>query len=143
MLGTDLKNIDSHLRLGLITLSIVYPITKKRHFRLLKTLSIELSNNDIIVIPKDFEFDGSSSPRFLWWLFPSYGDFFFGALIHDWMYQTNYLSDEVGVKFAQKFADDEMYLWSSKLNKRNLGKRIDNWMRWKAVRLFGKKVYIK
>ena len=139
----NLHTIESDLRLGLVRLNIVYPMTKKSHFRLLNNLAVTLSNDATVVIPKDFEFDGSSSPRFLWWLFPSYGDFFFAALIHDWLYQTKYMSNELGDKFAQELADKEMLLWSNRINKRNLGKTLDNYARYYAVRLFGKKVYKK
>jgi len=141
MLDVSIENIKSVLKLGLVHLNMVYPITNKSHFRLLTNLRVQLSNDAVIIIPKDFQFDGSSSPRFMCWLFPSYGDFFFAALIHDYLYQTQYLSEGTRYKFAQKFADKEMLLWSNKLNKRNMGKRIDNYLRYYAVRLFGKKVY--
>jgi hypothetical protein len=141
MVNINLHTIENELKLGLVRLNIVYPMTKKSHFRLLNNLSVTLSNDAIIIIPKDFEFDGSSAPRFLWWLFPSYGDFFFAALIHDFMYQTKYLADELGEEYAQKLADKEMLLWSNRINKKNIGKTLDNYCRYYAVRLFGKKVY--
>jgi hypothetical protein len=143
MVDVNLNNIKSVLRLGFIHLNIVYPITSKSHFRLLNDVSVRLSNDATIVIPKDFQFDGSSSPRFLWWLFPSYGDFFFAALIHDYMYQTNYMANDLGSEYAREFADKEMRTWSILLNDRNIGKQIDNHSRYYAVRLFGKKVYNK
>jgi len=141
MLDIDLHNIETSLKLGLVRLCIVYPITKKSHFRLLNNVSVKLSNDAVIIIQKDFQFDGSSVPRFMWWAFPSYGDFFFAALIHDYLYHTKYMAKEIGMKAAQEFADKEMLLWSNRLNKRNLGKTLDNYLRYYAVRLFGKKVY--
>ena len=90
MLDVTIYNIKSLLRLGFVKVIPVYPITKESHFRLIVPLKIVLSNGFEIVIPKDFEFDGSSAPRFIWWIFPSYGDFFFAALIHDYLYSIKY-----------------------------------------------------
>lgn len=141
MLDINLHTIERNLKLGLVRFSPVYPITKKSHFKLLGSLKITLSNHMDIVIPKDFQFDGSSSPRFLWWLFPSYGDFFFAALIHDYLYQHKYMSESLGDKYAKRFADEEMLIWSNRINDRNIGKIIDNYLRYYAVRWFGKRVY--
>jgi hypothetical protein len=143
MVDVNLNNIKSVLGLGLIHLNIVYPLTNKSHFRLLNNVSVRLSNDATIVIPKDFQFDGSSSPRFLWWIFPSYGDFFFAAMLHDWLYQQNYMSDDLGNDYAQEFADKEMRTWSIILNDKTIGKQMDNYLRYYAVRLFGKRVYNK
>ena len=142
MLDVDLENIESLLKLGLIKVNLVYPITKSSHFRLGVDLSIKLSNGNKVLIPKDFEFDGSSAPRFLWWFFPSYGDFFFAAVIHDYLYHTKYMSEDLGMDYAQKFADKEMLRWSILLNRKSFGKQIDNYMRYYAVKLFGKKQYL-
>lgn len=142
MLDVDLENIESLLKLGLIKVNLVYPITKSSHFRLENNLSIKLSNGNKILIHKGFEFDGSSSPRFLWWAFPSYGDFFFAAILHDRLYDLKYMADDLGMDYAQKFADEEMLLWSNVLNKKTFGKKVDNYSRYKAVRWFGKKQYL-
>ena len=143
MLEINIHTIKSNLTNNLVKLSISYPITNKSHFVLLESLSITLTNFDVIVIPKGFKFDGSSAPRFLWWLFPSYGDFFFAALVHDYLYSTKYKVEELGNKNAQKFADKEMLFWSNIINDKHIGKKIDNYLRYIAVRLFGKKVFIK
>lgn len=143
MLDVNIHTIKGLLISGLIKISPVYPITRKSHFRLIESVSVTLSNNDVIDIPKGFQFDGSSAPRFLWWLFPSYGDFFFAALIHDYLYQINYLSESNGTKVAQEFADNEMLRWSQVINDRNIGKTLDNYLRFYAVRMFGRKVYLK
>ncbi len=136
MLEVNMNNIQSKLRLGHIHINMVYPIRKDAHFRLERSIRVELSNGDFIVVPKDFEFDGSSSPRFLWWALPSYGDFFFAALIHDYLYATQYKHTLLGYKKAQKLADNEMLTWSNKLN----NNKVDNSLRFWAVRLFGRKV---
>lgn len=143
MIDVNLNNARSILGLGLIQFNIVYPMTKKSHFRLKNNLSVKLSNDAVIAIPKEYEFDGSSAPRFLWWLFPSYGDFFFAALVHDYLYTIKYMSNDIGDKYAQEFADKEMFLWSNVVNNKNIGKIIDNYLRFKAVRWFGKKEFNK
>ena len=135
------KNIVDNLKKGVVKTSMVYPITKDRHFVILEELTIKLSNEEIIKIPKGFIFNGSSSPRFLWWLFPSYGDFFFAAIIHDYLYHIRFKSDKINIKLAKKFADKEMLIWSDILNNRNFGKKVDNYLRYYAVLLFGMKQY--
>lgn len=143
MVDITFYNIISTLKTGVIYFNVVFPMTKKSHFRLKNNLSVKLSNDSVIAIPVDFEFDGSSSPRFLWWLFPSYGDFLFASLIHDYLYQIDYMREDIGVKEAQKFADKEMLFWSNRVNNKHIGKIIDNYLRYYAVRLFGRKLYIK
>jgi hypothetical protein len=137
MLDVDIKNIKSLLKMGLIHVNMVYPIRKDAHFRLENDLKITLSNGYIIQIPRNFEFDGSSSPRFLWWALPSYGNFFFAALIHDYLYLNQYMHTNIGYKQAQKLADKEMLIWSNEINEN----KLDNKLRYWAVRLFGRKAY--
>ncbi len=94
-------------------------------------ITIKLSNNDIITIPKGFKYDLSSSPRFLWSILPPDGDFAIGALIHDYLY--------VNKLYNRKFNDLEMLKWSIVMNgTRKISLRnIDNYTRYYGVRLFG------
>ena len=62
MVDINLYNVKSVLKIGLVHIALIYPITKNNHFRLLKPLKITLSNGADIVIPKDFEFDGRIPP---------------------------------------------------------------------------------
>jgi hypothetical protein len=135
------KNVVEHLKKGLVKTSMFYPITKDAHYIVEEELTIKLSDESIIKIPKGFIFNGSSSPRCLWWLFPSYGDFFFAAIIHDYLYDIKFKSNEINIKLAKKFADKEMLIWSNIINKRNFGKKVDNYLRYYAVLLFGMKQY--
>ena len=112
----------------------VVGFNSKSKYRLVEPLSFQLSNGDCIEIPKGFEWDGSSVPRFLWWLLPPDGDFEVGALIHDYLYIK-----KRELNYTRKFADKEMLLWSKALsgtNKLSL-RNIDNYTRYFAVRLFG------
>ena len=126
----DKNNVVKMLKNGYVKASVVYPITKNNHFILLEEVKVELSDGKIIGIPKGFIFNGSSSPRFLWWIFPSYGNFLFASLVHDYLYEIRY-------KFDKKYADKEMLFWSNLINKKHFGKKIDNYLRYYAVLLFG------
>lgn len=101
-------------------------------FRLLKDITVQLSNGDVVTIPRGFKTDLSSVPNFLWSVFSPYGNFLLAAIIHDYLYVKDYIS--------QKFADKEMLIWSDRINPKN---RVDNYLRYIAVRLFGKSVYEK
>lgn len=94
-------------------------------------ITIKLSNNDVITIPKGFKYDLSSSPRFLWSILPPDGDFAIGALIHDYLYENKL--------YTRKFNDLEMLKWSRVMNgTRKISLRnIDNYTRYYGVRLFG------
>ena len=101
-------------------------------FILIKDIIVQLSNGDVITIPKGFKTDLSSVPNFLWPVLSPYGDFLLAAIIHDYLYVKDYIS--------QKFADKEMLIWSNVINPR---KKLDNILRYWGVRLFGKTVYKK
>ena len=109
----------------LIQLSFIYSYRSRKYWEILRPVSIQLSSGEVIVIPKGFVTDLSSVPRFLWAIFPPFGDFLLAALIHDYLYVFN-----VGTR---KDADREMLIWSNVLNDH----KIDNKLRYYAVRLFG------
>ncbi len=111
----------------------------KQFFEISEGFEWELSNGDIIFIHKGFRFDGSSVPGVLTPLLPKFGKFMMAALVHDFLYITDYMRHEWGFKKAKKFADDEMLLISNFYHKN----KIDNYTRYIGVRLFGGKVYKK
>lgn len=110
---------------------------------LLEDLKVTLSNGETITVPKGFETDLSSIPEILWGVLKPFGDFIVAPIVHDWMYRTDYKADELGYRKAQKFADDEMYYLSKLTNGKKWHNRLDNWLRWKGVRLFGGNTYKK
>lgn len=116
-------------------------VENDKYFVVLKDITIELTDGERIKIRKGFRFDGSSVPKWLRGIFPTYGPFLIAALIHDWMYVKDYRRNYMGLRDAQKFADNEMLLWSMVLNNRNWLAKLDNKLRYRAVRMFGKKVY--
>jgi hypothetical protein len=120
-----------------IVLSPYYNSPQRKYWKLKEPLYVVLSNNELIIIPKDFVTDLSSVPKLLWHLFPPFGDFLLAALIHDYLYVEDYNVENLGWKEARKFADQEMLIWSNAINKN----KLDNHLRYYAVRMFGKTLY--
>ncbi len=129
----NLDNIKYHLVSG------NNPIIKKRvygndtvnQYALQCQVSIELSNKQVVIIPRLYTWDLASVPRFLWGFIPPDSDAELAFLIHDYLYENKIIS--------RKFSDNEMLKWSivtngtKKLSLRN----IDNYTRYYGVRLFG------
>ena len=118
------------------------PYAKRKYWKTLEDVPIKLSNGDIITVPKGFRWDLSSVPGFLHGIAKPYGKFIWGALIHDWMYVHDYKRNDLGTRKARKLADKEMLYVSDQHNASFWGK-IDNRLRYIAVRLFGGFVYKK
>jgi hypothetical protein len=57
------------------------------------------------------------------------------------LYVIDYKRKTLGSKEAQKLADKEMLLWSDATNYYSNWALVDNWLRYLAVRLFGRKKY--
>ncbi len=125
-----LDNVVSELKEGgVIQRERIYHAEKKKKYRLTNFVFIELSSGDRINIPMGFEWDLSSSPRLLWPILPPDGDFEIAGLIHDYLYGDS--------KYSRKFADKEMLIWSKTVNRSRVWHRIDNQLRFIAVRMFG------
>lgn len=101
-------------------------------FTIEEDIKVELSDGSSIFIPKGFNTDLSSSPRWLWSLFPPIGDFIIASVVHDYLYSED-------VSRGRLFADKEMLLISYVHNK----SKVDNYLRFLAVRVFGKKYFNK
>lgn len=110
-------------------------------WKLTQDIEVELlTTGETITIKAGMITDLSSVPKFLWGLFPPYGNFLPAAIVHDWMYIEDYKRKELGDKVARWNADREMLLQSMKYNPK---KRIDNFIRYIFVRLFGGTIYKK
>ena len=110
-------------------LPLDYIVDDDECWELTEDIEGTLSNGVSFKIPKGFRTDGSSSPRWLWSLFPPIGKFFLAAIVHDYLYFTG-LTPKVD-------ADLEMLRISNKLN----DNKLDNFLRFIAVLLFGRKSY--
>lgn len=132
----DFQNIcEVQNEFSIIKKQRVIGSNNKTKYRLLEPIKIKLSCGDIITIPEGFIWDGSSVPRFLWWLLPPEGDFEIAGLIHDYLYVNKRV-----FPYTRKFVDQEMFKWSkcvsgtsNKISLRNL----DNYTRYFFVNLIG------
>jgi hypothetical protein len=118
--------------------SRVYGKNTINKYTLINAISIQLTDGKVITIPKGFEWDLASVPKFLWWLMSPDVDSEIAYLIHDYLY--------INQTLPRKEADLEMYKWAVVTNgtrKKLTARNIDNWLRWKAVVLFGNSVYKK
>lgn len=110
----------------------------KIYYRLVAPLTFKLTNGDVITIPRGFEWDLSSVPRFLWGILPPDGDMETPSILHDYLYMNKL--------YSREFADREMLLWSKAtsgtLNKWSI-RNIDNQIRYIAVRSLGWYVWNK
>ena len=117
----------------------IYDSEKKwEKFELYKAIKIELSNGDVITIPKGFKHDKRSSWKISMIISPQ-SDSLIAYILHDFLYRTCYKSDELGMRKARKFADEEMYKWANATSKKKLSELISYY----AVRIGGKSVYKK
>lgn len=134
----SLKNINGFLRYvkNPIEKSRIHGTTKTIKYKLLRSISIKLSNKMIIKIEKGFIWDDASVPKFLQCFMSTVNDAEIAYLIHDYLYENRY---ELGI--SKSFADKEMYLWCKATNntKNWSFKRIDNYLRYLAVKWFGRK----
>lgn len=117
----------------LIQLSPVYMYKKSSIYKVLRELTVELSNGKIITIPKGFLTDGSSSPSLVTQIFPRLGDFTLAAIIHDYLY----VEKPEGI--SQRDADYEMLFWSKIINRN----KVDNRLRYWYVKIGGFLVWLK
>ena len=103
-------------------------------------ITFKLSNGDIINIPQNYKWDGSSVPRIFWWFFVPDGDFEVASLIHDYLYEN-----KKQLKYNRKFSDTEMLVWSNEVNGTNNRsfRNFDNLLRYYVVRLFGFSIWNK
>jgi hypothetical protein len=139
-----LENISSlQKEYSLISKTKIRGNNSRPRYRLDVTLKIQLSNGMNITIPKGFEWDLSTVPRFAWGVLAPDGDFELAYLIHDYLWvnkeEMAIHFEYYGMDFNQKFTDDEMLKWAKftngteKISIRN----IDNLIRYYGVRFFG------
>lgn len=88
------------------------------------------------IIPKGFDFDGASIPKFLnAWLSPV-GVLLIASIIHDWLYKNTYLAVEDGsdVHFLERDQCDKLF---REINISVNGFTVLNYTCWIALKLFG------
>ncbi len=89
------------------------------------------------IIPKGFRCDLASVPQFLQNLLPTYPPSLKAYIVHDWVYITEFKREELGDYKARKLCDDIMLKIANEL----WGNKLDNYLRYFGVRVFGWIVY--
>jgi len=118
----------------------------ERVWEVTEDIHVILSDNYKLLIPKGFETDLRSVPTWLWGIIQPYNNALFAYLIHDRLYadKLGQMKHFIGKKgeikpyLAKKFADNEMYKWSSALAP---DRKLENYLSYLAVRWFGNPVY--
>ena len=76
-------------------------------------------------VPKDFQTDFASVPRFLWPLLPPHGRVKKAAILHDWLYQQSHIPREHCDRvFLEAMTADHV-------------PPVQRWAMYEGVRLFG------
>lgn len=117
--------------------------THPRHWETTVEMSIQLSDNFILNIPKGYVWDGASVPKFLWFIFPPIDKGWIGDLIHDRLWEDKQSQFEYfgySTYEARKFADEERVRWRRELAE---DKKIFNFVSNLVIRLIGGFYYSK
>jgi len=111
----------------LIVQSYVYSDKSAKYWKIQNPLTIELSNGEVINIPKGFVYDMSTVPKWLWSFVRPFNDGLFGYLVHDALYTDKTTG------MTRKQCDKEMLFWTNITN----DNKFDNYLRYYIVRLLG------
>ena len=122
--SVEVNNVKKDYKIGVISAQIY----GKRNEVVTDDFLINVFGTTICV-PKGFEYDGASVPRFFWWWLPPYGEYKTWACVHDWLYYSGL--------YDQKLCDDIFLIL---MRYGDTGK-LRRFVIWIAVRLFGKKAY--
>ena len=123
-------NAVSVLKQGYVLNTSYQFFSKGRKFwKIVDPILVELSDDTVIEIPRGFETDLSSVPKWLWSIVRPYGDFLLAAIVHDYLYHIQI--------FSRKKTDREMLFWSRIINDKTIINKIDNHVRYLIVRLIG------
>lgn len=125
--------IDELMTDSLIVQSYVYSDKSSKFWKIREPLTVQLSTGKIINIPRDFYYDMSTVPKWLWSITRPYNDGLFGYLVHDCLYVIR------NHKLTRKEVDREMLFWTNITN----SNKFDNYFRYVIVRLVGWWVWFK
>ena len=106
----------------------ITPIEKYR-YEICRNIDISVDRR-IFIVPKGFETDLLSSPKFMWSLIPPQkSEYMLPAIIHDYFYRSG------GVCMTRKYADEILY---NSLIAKNVSKSTSKFI-YVGVRFFGYK----
>ncbi len=116
---------------------ITYDV-KKKIWITLYDFSHEVDEYYTITIPKGFEFNLASVPRFLWVLIPPFELSISAPLVHDYLYrnkgktdQRSYIRAEADRMFETLMEREGVVLWKRKAA--YLAVRVFGWVTWYQV----------
>ena len=98
-------------------------------FTTIRDIKFVMSDGTLVFIPKGYETDLASVPRFLWSFVPPFGEYTFAAIIHDFLYDHGL--------YSKKFADRE-FRYIMKYSNVGMKKRF---LMYNSVKFFGKGSY--
>lgn len=116
-----------------------------RRWKLKKEFTYRIGSkcsNKKVMVPIDFITDFASFPlwRLLFWWLPMWAKYQKGAVLHDWLYQSQIWWGEKDLEYhatTREEADDIFYE-AMKIDFRNhKSGRLIAWLEWKAVRIAG------
>lgn len=116
---------------------------KWEYFELMNSFIVDIGKGRLIEFKEGFKWDLSSVPSFLWWLFKPFGRFDLAYIVHDKVYQKKGKMN--GFNLTRKEGDELMKDIALELtDTRKISfRRLDSWIRYHTVRLFGWKVWNK
>jgi len=100
-------------------------------------IDFELTNGDVITVPKGFKTDLATVPKLVRPVINTYGDFLLGVIIHDWIYSTDYKRKEMGDYKNRLFADEQFRFFALKFDTNKL--RVNTM--YYSIRAFGRSIY--
>ena len=138
--GNIIYSIDTIREDSKVKNPVVYSVViggKKWHTHKLENSVTLLLGSKVITIPKGFTWDLSSVPRIFWSIIRPFGYDDIAYLIHDYLYQNKPSG------WDRSRSDKEMLLWAKAMKgtKKVSFRNWDIYIRYYAVKLFGKKVW--
>lgn len=106
-------------------------------------ISLTLSDDHIVVIPKGYIWDGASVPSWLWWLFKPIDEGAIGDLIHDYLWDNKVkeiIRFNGSINKARKFSDRERVIIRNFYAPK---KKIKTFITNLVIRLIGSFFYTK
>ena len=104
----------------------------------LSDMEFTLRDGSKITVPAGFETDLCSVPPILSGFMRPYPSTVKAYILHDYLYVNDIRRQEMGDKANKKWCDEEMLHQANLINPQM---KIDNKLRYLAVKYFGKKVY--
>ena len=117
-----------------------------RKWRLLENWIWKFDEDEYIVIPKGFEFDGPSIPRIFWFILSPVGLLLIPGLVHDYGYRFDCLWQIKDGKLTDELKNKDRDYWDllfKEVGEKVNGLSLVDWIAWKGLVFGGKGAWIK